>query len=72
MELLLKHILYLVLQLLFAGNLVGITQTMPLAMYAAMESDIRVAISLSIVLICFALVILFCLRLLLHNGKNIL
>jgi len=36
--------------LLFAGNLSGSTQTMPLAIYTAMESDARAAIALALVL----------------------
>ena len=36
--------------LLFAGNLPGTTQTMPLAIYSALESDVRVAVALSVTL----------------------
>lgn len=36
--------------LLFAGNLVGRTQTLPLAIYAALEQDVRVAVALALVL----------------------
>ncbi len=36
--------------LLFAGNLAGSTQTMPLAIYTALESDVRVAVALALVL----------------------
>ena len=36
--------------LLFAGNMPGETQTMPLAIYAALESDVRVAVAFSLVL----------------------
>lgn len=36
--------------LLFAGNLPGSTQTMPLAIYTALESDARAAIALALVL----------------------
>ena len=36
--------------LLFAGNLPGETQTMPLAIYAALETDVRLAVALSICL----------------------
>jgi molybdate transport system permease protein len=48
--------------LLFAGNLPGTTQTMPLAIYGALEVDVRVAIALSLVLAAIALVLLFVLR----------
>lgn len=40
--------------LMFAGNLQGRTQTLPLAIYAALESDMRAAQSLSIVLVVVA------------------
>ena len=36
--------------LLFAGNLVGRTQTLPLAIFAALESDVRLAVVFSLVL----------------------
>lgn len=36
--------------LLFAGNLPGTTQTMPLAIYTALESDARTAVALALVL----------------------
>ncbi|MEQ1857405.1 MAG: ABC transporter permease [Longimicrobiales bacterium] len=48
--------------LLFAGNLPGTTQTMPLAIYAALESDVRVAVALSLVLAAVSLGLLFALR----------
>ena len=48
--------------LLFAGNLSGRTQTMPLAIYAALESDIRLAAAFSLVLAGFGMVLLFSLR----------
>lgn len=50
--------------LLFAGNLSGRTQTMPLAIYAALESDIRVAAALSLVLAGLGILLLFTLRVL--------
>lgn len=50
--------------LLFAGNLTGTTQTLPLAIYTALESDVEVAVALSLGLMAFALVGLFGLRLL--------
>lgn len=48
--------------LLFAGNLPGTTQTMPLAIYAALESDVRVAVALSLVLAAVAVLLLLALR----------
>ena len=40
--------------LMFAGNLVGRTETLPLAIYTALESDLQTAQSLSIVLLVMA------------------
>ena len=48
--------------LLFAGNLPGTTQTMPLAIYMALESDVRVAVAISLVLAAVAVLLLFALR----------
>ena len=48
--------------LLFAGNLTGRTQTLPLAVYTAMESDLRAAQALSIVLVVVALAVLLLAR----------
>ena len=50
--------------LLFAGNLPGVTQTMPLAIYTALESDVRVARALSLALAVLGLMLLLVLRLL--------
>lgn len=48
--------------LLFAGNLSGTTQTMPLAIYMALESDVRVAVALALVLAGVSLLLLLALR----------
>jgi molybdate transport system permease protein len=48
--------------LMFAGNLEGVTQTLPLAIYIASESDMRAAQSLSLLLVIVAFGILFLLR----------
>ncbi len=48
--------------LMFAGNMTGRTQTLPLAIYTAMESDLRAAQSLSIVLVSVAFALLWALR----------
>ena len=45
--------------LMFAGNLSGRTQTMPLAIFTALESDLQAAQALSIVLVLAALMVLF-------------
>ena len=46
----------------FAGNLVGTTRTMPLAVYAALETDADAAIVLSLVLVVIAAGFLYLLR----------
>lgn len=46
----------------FAGNLQGRTQTMPLAVYLALESNRDAAIALSLVLVAVSLVVLVALR----------
>jgi molybdate transport system permease protein len=46
----------------FAGNIQGRTQTMPLAVFVALESDRAAATALSVVMIIVALVVLFALR----------
>jgi molybdate transport system permease protein len=48
--------------LMFAGNLRGRTQTLPLAIYTALESDVRAAEALSVVLVLVALVLLVVIR----------
>jgi molybdate transport system permease protein len=47
--------------IMFAGQIMGRTQTMPLAIYAALESDTDAALGLSVVLLgmSFALLVLF-------------
>ncbi len=44
--------------LMFAGNLSGRTQTLPLAIYTALESDVRAAQALSLVLVLVSLLLL--------------
>jgi molybdate transport system permease protein len=48
--------------LVFAGSLSGVTQTMPLAIYATLESDVRAALALSVLLAAVAIALLFTLR----------
>jgi len=48
--------------LVFAGNLRGTTQTMPLAIYTALESDVPSAVALAIALALLAIALLFTLR----------
>jgi molybdate transport system permease protein len=46
----------------FAGNLQGVTRTMPLAVYLLMETDPDAAVALSLVLLAVSVTILFALR----------
>jgi molybdate transport system permease protein len=48
--------------IMFAGNRDGVTRTLPLAVYGALQSDPDVAVALSLVLLCFAALLLFLLR----------
>ena len=54
--------------IMFAGNILGRTQTMPLAIYSAMESDLTAALVLSAILIVVSFSVLFGVRLLLHRS----
>ncbi|SFV06825.1 molybdate transport system permease protein [Alicyclobacillus macrosporangiidus] len=47
--------------MLFAGNLQGVTQTMPLAIYTVLEQDVGAAVSLAIVLMVFGFGLLWAL-----------
>lgn len=49
--------------LLFAGNMPGTTQTTPLAIFSALESDVRVAIVFSLILAAMGSLLLVSLRL---------
>lgn len=46
----------------FAGNLPGVTQTMPLAVYLALQSDLEAAVALSVLLLAVSIVVLFLVR----------
>lgn len=48
--------------ILFAGNLKGVTQTMPLAIYLGFESDLGEAKALAVLLLVTALLVLFVVR----------
>ena len=48
--------------LMFAGNLTGRTQTLPLAVYTALESDLRAAQAISLLLVAISFVLLIVLR----------
>ncbi len=55
--------------ILFAGNLVGKTQTMPLAIYLGFESDFDQAVMLSVVLLGIAFFTILAVRLLTFQGR---
>ena len=48
--------------LLFAGNLEGKTQTMPLAIYIGFEENIHIALVLSVMLLAVSVILLALLR----------
>jgi len=48
--------------IVFAGSFIGRTQTMPLAIYAALESDLNTAIAISAILTLTAFTLLFVFR----------
>jgi len=56
--------------ILFAGNLEGRTQTMPLAIYLGFERDLGVALALSTLLIATSIVLLAVLRWLDHSTPD--
>ena len=49
--------------IMFAGNFPGVTRTMPLAVYGAMQSDLDLAVVMSVLLLGVALLLLLALRL---------
>lgn len=46
----------------FAGNLPGVTQTMPLAVYEALQTDLDAAVALSVLLVLLSLAVLLLVR----------
>lgn len=55
--------------LMFAGNYEGTTQTLPLAVYSAFESDMRAAQAISLVLVAVAFTLLYTLTL--KTGRSL-
>ena len=55
--------------ILFAGSFQGVTQTMPLAIYAAFESDLNAAIVLSAILVVVSFTLLITFKLL--SGRRL-
>ncbi|MDD1701479.1 MAG: ABC transporter permease [Methanoregula sp.] len=49
--------------IMFAGNLPGVTQTMPLAVYVGMESNLYVGLTISILLVIISFAIMLAVRL---------
>lgn len=49
--------------IMFAGNLPGVTQTMPLAVYVEMESNVNVGLTISILLVIISFAIMISVRL---------
>jgi len=56
--------------ILFAGNLEGVTQTMPLAIYLGFERNLDVAVALSVVLVLVSLILLGVMRKLDENQDD--
>lgn len=57
--------------LLFAGNMPGRTQTMPLAIFSALETDVGLAVVFSLVLAAVGVVLLVALRFLPAVGRSL-
>jgi len=56
--------------IIFAGNLPGRTQTMPLAIYIGFQLNLDVAIALSILLVAVSFIVMFVTRMLLASGDE--
>ena len=56
--------------IMFAGNFLGTTQTMPLAIYAAMERDVGAALALASILVVVSFVVLLGVKALLRPGES--
>lgn len=50
--------------IMFAGNFQGRTQTMPLAIYTAMQGDLDVSLCLAIILVAFSFMVIFLVKIL--------
>jgi molybdate transport system permease protein len=58
--------------IMFAGSLAGRTQTMPLAIYAALETDLDAAIALSVLLLAISFVLLILARAWLRRTSEVI
>jgi molybdate transport system permease protein len=56
--------------ILFAGNLQGVTQTMPLAIYLGFETDLENAVTLSVILLLLSFFVLLFTRILLVHADQ--
>jgi molybdate transport system permease protein len=56
--------------IMFAGNLPGVTQTMPLAVYVGMEGDLSVGLTISILLVVISFAIMIVVRILAEKGVH--
>jgi len=54
--------------IMFAGNLSGITQTLPLAIYTAMEKDLSLALAMAAIMIVFSFMVLFLVKVVLRQA----
>jgi len=58
--------------IMFAGNFPGRTQTMPLAVYMAMESDLWAALTLALLLVLLSFAALGVLKMVIHRtGRSV-
>jgi molybdate transport system permease protein len=53
---------------MFAGNFEGVTQTMPLAVYMALNGDLNVALVLSIILVVLSFAVIVAVKILTRRG----
>jgi molybdate transport system permease protein len=56
--------------IMFAGSLIGRTQTMPLAIYAALETNLDAAVALSVLLLAISFALLIAARSWLHEASE--
>jgi molybdate transport system permease protein len=54
--------------IMFAGNLPGVTQTMPLAVYVGLESNFDMGLTISILLVVISFIIMIAVRLITKKG----
>ncbi|MFA5332300.1 MAG: ABC transporter permease [Methanoregula sp.] len=56
--------------IMFAGNLPGVTQTMPLAVYVGMQGNVNVGLTISILLVIISFTIMIAVRLIQKREEN--